>query len=131
MASARRRRGLVTIACIPTAAYCFLPATLADFARRFPAVRVMDLSAGGVVDAVASGEVEFRPLRRDPFVLACRRDHPLARRRARPGRPHAARPAGAADGSGVSRLRTASRAPAAPSSRAPAARRWRGGSPPA
>ncbi|HWL82889.1 MAG TPA: LysR substrate-binding domain-containing protein [Roseomonas sp.] len=95
--TAARRRGLVTIACIPTAAYYFLPATLADFARRFPAVRVrvMDLSADGVVDAVASGgvefgigmegagqpEVEFRPLRRDPFVLACRRDHPLARRR--------------------------------------------------
>jgi DNA-binding transcriptional LysR family regulator len=26
-------------------------------------------------------EVEFRVLRRDPFVLACRRDHPLARKR--------------------------------------------------
>jgi DNA-binding transcriptional LysR family regulator len=52
----------------------------------------MDLSAEGVTDAVATGaaefgvgmegaqhpEVEFRPLRRDPFVLACRRDHRLA-----------------------------------------------------
>ncbi|EHM01299.1 LysR substrate binding domain protein [Acetobacteraceae bacterium AT-5844] len=95
--TAARRRGLVTIACIPTAAYYFLPETLADFARRFPnvRVRVMDLSADGVVDAVATGgaefgigmegavhpEVEFRPLRRDPFVLACRRDHPLAKKR--------------------------------------------------
>jgi DNA-binding transcriptional LysR family regulator len=95
---AARRRGLVVLACIPTAAYYFLPATLAAFARRFPAVRVraMDLSADGVTDAVATGaaefgvgmegaahpEVEFRPLRRDPFVLACRRDHRLARRRA-------------------------------------------------
>jgi DNA-binding transcriptional LysR family regulator len=95
--TAARRRGLVTIACIPTAAYYFLPATLADFARRFPnvRVRVMDLSADGVVDAVATGgaefgigmegavhaEVEFRALRRDPFVLACRRDHPLAKKR--------------------------------------------------
>jgi DNA-binding transcriptional LysR family regulator len=95
--TAARRRGLVTIACIPTAAYYFLPATLADFARRFPnvRVRVMDLAAEGVIDAVASGgvefgigmegavhpEVEFRPLRRDPFVLACRRDHPLAKKR--------------------------------------------------
>jgi DNA-binding transcriptional LysR family regulator len=95
--TAARRRGLVTIACIPTAAYYFLPATLADFARRFPhvRVRVMDLSADGVTDAVAGGgvefgigmegavhpEVEFRVLRRDPFVLACRRDHPLARKR--------------------------------------------------
>jgi DNA-binding transcriptional LysR family regulator len=95
--TAARRRGLVTIACIPTAAYYFLPATLADFAKRFPIVRVrvMDLSADGVIDAVATGgvefgigmegavhpEVEFRPLRRDPFVLACRRDHPLAKKR--------------------------------------------------
>ncbi|MFC3125283.1 LysR family transcriptional regulator [Pseudoroseomonas globiformis] len=96
--TAARRRGLVTIACIPTAAYYFLPATLADFAARFPAVRVrvMDLSADGVVDAVATGavefgigmegaghpDVEFRALRRDPFVLACRRDHRLAGREA-------------------------------------------------
>jgi DNA-binding transcriptional LysR family regulator len=95
--TAARRRGLVTLACIPTAAYYFLPATLADFAKRFPIVRVrvMDLSADGVIDAVATGgvefgigmegavhpEVEFRPLRRDPFVLACRRDHPLAKKR--------------------------------------------------
>ena len=95
--AAVRRRGVVTLACIPTAAYYFLPATLADFARRFPEVRVrvMDLAAEGVTDAVATGgaefgvgmestqhpDVEFRPLRQDPFVLACRRDHPLAARR--------------------------------------------------
>ncbi|KAA2211208.1 LysR family transcriptional regulator [Teichococcus oryzae] len=95
--TAARRRGLVTIACIPTAAYYFLPATLANFARRFPhiRVRVIDLSADGVIDAVATGgaefgigmegaahpEVEFRLLRHDPFVLACRRDHPLAKKR--------------------------------------------------
>jgi DNA-binding transcriptional LysR family regulator len=92
--TAARRRGVVTLACIPTAAYYFLPTTLAAFARRFPQirVRVMDLSADGVFDAVASGgvefgvgmegtqqpDVEFRPLRQDPFVLVCRRDHPLA-----------------------------------------------------
>jgi DNA-binding transcriptional LysR family regulator len=95
--TAAQRRGLVTLACIPTAAYYFLPATLAAFARRFPAIRVraMDLSADGVIEAVASAaaefgigmegaahpEVAFRPLRRDPFVLACRHDHPLARKR--------------------------------------------------
>ena len=95
--TAARRRGVVTLACIPTAAYYFLPATLAAFARRFPEVRVrvMDQSADGVTDAVASGgvefgigmegvqhpDVEFRPLRQDPFVLVCRRDHRLAARR--------------------------------------------------
>jgi len=92
--AAARRGGSVTLACIPTAAYYFLPATLAAFARALPEIRVraMDLSAEGVVAAVASGSAEFgvgmagvphpdvtfRPLRRDPFVLACRRDHPLA-----------------------------------------------------
>ena len=92
--AAARRGGSVTLACIPTAAYYFLPATLAAFARALPEIRVraMDLSAEGVVAAVASGgaefgvgmagvphpDVTFRPLRRDPFVLACRRDHPLA-----------------------------------------------------
>lgn len=95
--TAARRRGLVTVACIPTAAYYFLPATLAAFARRFPEVRVriMDLSGDDVASAVGSGaaefgigmegvahpETEFRPLRQDPFVLACRRDHRLAARR--------------------------------------------------
>jgi DNA-binding transcriptional LysR family regulator len=95
--TAAQRRGLVVLACIPTAAYYFLPATLAAFARRFPAVRLraMDLSADGVLDAVASGaaefgigmegaahpEVEFRALRHDPFVVACRQDHALARKR--------------------------------------------------
>lgn len=95
--TAVRRRGQVTISCLPTAAYYFLPATLAAFAKRFPEVRVrvMDLSADGVVDAVARGGaefgvgmegpshpgVEFRPLRQDPFMLVCRRDHPLAGRR--------------------------------------------------
>jgi DNA-binding transcriptional LysR family regulator len=95
--TAARRRGLVTLACIPTAAYYFLPDTLAAFARRFPEIRVriMDLSGDDVTDAVAGGavefgigmegvqhpEAEFRPLRQDPFVLACRRDHRLAARR--------------------------------------------------
>lgn len=92
--AAARRGGSVILACIPTAAYYFLPATLAAFARRLPEIRVraMDLSAEGVVAAVASGaaefgvgmegvphpDVSFRRLRRDRFVLACRRDHPLA-----------------------------------------------------
>lgn len=93
-AAAARRAGTVTVACIPTAAYYFLPATLAAFALRLPEirVRVMDLSAEGVTEAVAGGgtdfgvgmagvphpDVEFRPLRKDPFVLACRHDHRLA-----------------------------------------------------
>jgi DNA-binding transcriptional LysR family regulator len=92
--TAGRRRGVVTVACVPTAAYYFLPPTVAAFAKRFPSVRVriMDLAADGVIHAVATGgadfgvgmegaqhaDVEFRALRQDPFVLVCRRDHPLA-----------------------------------------------------
>ena len=92
--AASRRRGVVTVACVPTTAYYVLPSALGTFVRRFPEVRVrvLDLSADGVRDAVASGsadfgvgiegperpEVEFRTLRQDPFVLVCRHDHPLA-----------------------------------------------------
>ncbi|EHP38483.1 LysR family transcriptional regulator [Cupriavidus basilensis OR16] len=57
--------------------------------------RMVDEGANVVLHSVASGEADFglnfigtqeadllfEPLLRDPFVLACRHDHPLARRR--------------------------------------------------
>lgn len=89
-----RRGGLVTIACLPTAAFYFLPAVIRRFAAEFPQIRfrIMDLSANDGLTAVSRGEVEFginlmgassadlefTPLVEDPFVLAARRDHPLA-----------------------------------------------------
>lgn len=88
--------GLVVVACLPTAAFYFLPDVIARYRARFPAVRfrILDLSAHEGLDAVARGEaafginlagpshadLTFTPLIDDPFVLACRRDHPLASR---------------------------------------------------
>lgn len=95
--AASRRRGVVTLACIPNMAYHFVPTTLAEFRQRFPEVRIrlLDLAADGVRDAVATGraefgvgiggpehaDVEFRLLRQDPFVLVCPRNHPFTRAR--------------------------------------------------
>ncbi len=93
----RRQAGQVTIACVPTAAFYFLPQVIRRFNRQHPLIRfrIHDLSASEGLESVAQGETEFginmlgaseadlrfTPLMRDPFVLACRRDHPLARRR--------------------------------------------------
>lgn len=92
----RERRGLISLACVPTAAFYFLPSVIARFNEQYPNIRfrILDLSANEGLESVARGEVEFginllgtsdpeltfEPLIEDPFVLACRRDHPLARR---------------------------------------------------
>jgi DNA-binding transcriptional LysR family regulator len=91
------RLGHVTIACVPSVAYYFLPSAIASFHRRFPRIRVklLDSSANEVLGAVISGEadfgvsfigsqeseVEFKLLLQERFVAACRRDHPLARKK--------------------------------------------------
>lgn len=88
------RLGHVTIACVPSVAYYFLPNTIARFRTRYPKIRIklIDASANEVLDAVVSGEadfgvgfmgsqeadVEFTTLLEERFVAACRRDHPLA-----------------------------------------------------
>ncbi len=93
----RARRGHVTIACVPTVGAAWLPAVLRAYFARFPDHRVtlLDQPSGAVADAVLAREAEFgialastphadlvaEPLLRDPFVAACRRDHPLGRRR--------------------------------------------------
>ncbi|NVO18012.1 MAG: LysR family transcriptional regulator [Rhodoplanes sp.] len=94
--SAGRQDAQVTLACVPTAAFYFLPAVIARFNEQFPEVRfrILDLSANAGLEAVSRGEADFGinfigasdptlsfdPLLEDPFVLACRRDHPLASR---------------------------------------------------
>ena len=86
--------GKVTIACVPSTAYYYMPAVISDFHRSYPniSVRVFDASANDVSSAVASGEadfgvsfsgnlapeLDFELLLRERYVLACRRDHPLA-----------------------------------------------------
>ena len=88
------RLGHVTIACVPSVAYYFLPGVISAYRRRFPRIRVklLDSSANEVLAAVLSGEadfgvsfmgsqdpeVEFKALLQERFVAACRRDHPLA-----------------------------------------------------
>jgi len=90
------RTGLVTVACVPSAALYFLPAVLGSFAARYPGVRlrVVDESSSGVAASVISGEadfgislagsripeLDFEAIHSDPFVLAVRREHRLARR---------------------------------------------------
>jgi len=88
------RGGLVTIACLPTAAFYFLPTVIRQFNEEYPNIRfrILDLPATDGLQAVSRGEVEFginimgtsdpdltfERLAEDPFVLAARRDHPLA-----------------------------------------------------
>ena len=90
----QERMGLVTVATVPSAAYYFMPDVIRRFQARYPRVRVklIDGSAGNVMDAVVSGQadfgicfarnlqadIEFIPLVEDIYVAACRRDHPLA-----------------------------------------------------
>ncbi|MBB3311849.1 DNA-binding transcriptional LysR family regulator [Rhizobium sp. BK196] len=88
------RGGLVTIACLPTAAFYFLPTVIRQFNQEYPNIRfrILDLPATDGLQAVARGEVEFginimgtsdpdltfERLAEDPFVLAARKDHLLA-----------------------------------------------------
>lgn len=91
------QHGQVTIACVPTAAFYFLPQVIRQFHALHPLIRIriLDLSAREGLRSVAAGEAEFgvnmlgaadselsfTPLLDDPFVLACHRAHPLAGRR--------------------------------------------------
>jgi len=93
----QKKTALVTIACVPTAAFYFLHRVIETFNQKYPhyRFRILDLSADEALESVARGEAEFginltgsshpdivfTPLIEDPFVLACRSDHPLARRR--------------------------------------------------
>ncbi|EPN52296.1 LysR family transcriptional regulator [Pseudomonas syringae] len=88
------RMGSVTIACVPSAAYYFMPQVISAFREDYPKIRVkvLDASANEVNSAVALGEadfgvsfsgnlapeVDFELLLQERYVMACRRDHPLA-----------------------------------------------------
>jgi DNA-binding transcriptional LysR family regulator len=94
---AKRGTGQVTLACVPTAALQVLPPVIRDYSQQFPdnRIRILDLHANEVLQAVVGGEAEFgltlsgaepagvdvEPLFDDPFVVACHRDHPLAKRK--------------------------------------------------
>lgn len=92
-----RQAGQISIACIPAAAFYFLPQVIRCFNKQHPLIRfrIHDLSGREGLESVARHDTEFginmlgaaeadfsfTPLIEDPFVLACRGDHPLTRRR--------------------------------------------------
>ncbi|MDB6049612.1 MAG: LysR family transcriptional regulator [Pseudomonas sp.] len=88
--------GEVTVACVPSAVIHFLPDVLKEYRRIYPRilVRVIDEGASHTLSSVARSEadfginyigaqeinIEFEPMFKERFVLACRYDHPLAER---------------------------------------------------
>ena len=94
---ATQREGLITVACVPSVAYYFLPTIIHEYSLRFPRIRVriIDETANTVLNSVVSGradfgisffgtqepDVDFKAVLREDFVLAVRNDHPLSRRR--------------------------------------------------
>jgi DNA-binding transcriptional LysR family regulator len=93
---AAHRTGTVTFACVPSAIWHFLPEVLKQFSTRYPRIRVRvhDESAQDVLNLVLSGEADFginfagaenpeivfAPIHVERYVLAMRREHPLAGR---------------------------------------------------
>jgi DNA-binding transcriptional LysR family regulator len=86
--------GEIVLACVPSAVYYFLPKVLLDFHREYPRIRVriIDEGANAALESVVRGEadfginiigtqepeIDFHPILTEPFIAACRRDHPLA-----------------------------------------------------
>lgn len=93
--ASREKRGDLTIACIPSMAYQWLPEFIRRYAERHPGnrIRILDLSAGQVAEAVLQSQAEFgvtflltrnpelaeQPILRERFALFCRDDHPLSK----------------------------------------------------
>jgi DNA-binding transcriptional LysR family regulator len=94
---AATRMGEVSIACVPSTVYYFVSQVIARYHERYPKikVKVFDASANEVLTTVSRGEadfglnfvgsqepdIEFKPMMEERFVAACRRDHPLAKKR--------------------------------------------------
>ena len=90
-----RRHGKVRVAAVPTLSAELMPQCIATCARNYPelAVQLHDQVQTLVLDSVRGGEVDFglaiepadseafdsETILHDPFVLVCRRDHPLAK----------------------------------------------------
>ncbi len=91
---ARGEEGVVRVAAVPSAATRLLPAAVARLRRHRPGVRVnlRDIHSAAVIQAVEQKSVDIgianpsassaglvqESLFEDPFVLLCRRDHPIA-----------------------------------------------------
>jgi len=95
--AAELETGDVTIGCVFSAVHHFLPPVIRAFRERHPRVlvRIIEEGADEVLASVKHGEadlavnyigmqdpeVEFAPLLKEPYVLACPVGHPLARSR--------------------------------------------------
>ncbi len=94
---AHMEAGDITVGCVFSAVHHFLPAVIRNYREQHPhvLVRIIEEGADEVLASVKLGqadfalnytgmqdpEVEFTPLLKEPFVLACPSGHPLARRR--------------------------------------------------
>jgi DNA-binding transcriptional LysR family regulator len=90
-------QGEITVACVPSVAHNFLPPIMQRFHVKFPRIRlrIVDEGAHAVLNNVARGDsdfgvnflgadepgIDFEPILQECFVMACRFDHPLAKRR--------------------------------------------------
>lgn len=95
--AAQLMAGDVTIACAFSVVHHFLPEVIRSYSEAHPnvLVRIIEQGADGVFASVKHGEadfginyigmqesaVDFTPLLKEPYVLACRADHALAARR--------------------------------------------------
>lgn len=95
--ASRHRYSTVTVACVPSVAYYFLPTVIARFTELHPQIRVriLDESANTVLNDVSNRradfainfigtqeqELVFEPIFTEPFVLAVHSSHRLALRR--------------------------------------------------
>jgi DNA-binding transcriptional LysR family regulator len=96
--AAQLEAGDVTIGCVFSAVHHFLPPLIRSFRERHPGVliRIIEEGADEVLASVKQGEadlalnyigmqdpdLEFTPLLKEPYVLACPAGHALAKRRA-------------------------------------------------
>jgi DNA-binding transcriptional LysR family regulator len=95
--AAQLETGDVTIGCVFSAVHHFMPAVIRSYRERHPnvLVRILEEGADEVFASVKHGEadfginyigmqeteVDFTPLLKEPYVLACRADHALHARR--------------------------------------------------
>jgi DNA-binding transcriptional LysR family regulator len=93
-----KQSGKITLACVPSAAYYFLPPVLRTFGDLYPGIqlRIIDESEEVVLQSLMASEadfgigfmgtrvpeIDFEPLLADAFVLVVPLAHPLAHRRA-------------------------------------------------
>jgi DNA-binding transcriptional LysR family regulator len=93
-AAATERDQPIALGCLPTVAMHILPDALARFARDWPdvTVKVLDSSATEIAARVQAGDaafgvtilaanrwnLELKPVAREPFLLVCHRDLPIA-----------------------------------------------------